>query len=268
MENQKEIGDLEAREPSEFLGQKGPILADGNKTRPSSKGNGKPKGFVSGNRSIFSPGTRASGSENLEDEIKAINPSSCASEDSNSQSISELLAGGSLILDGTEMVEILGPTAEPLTKRPFPPVDRKSNKKAGIKNMDTDMMELDNDQEKIKGIGESKLLRDKAGRIGGEGKLAANPDQNLKSAKLTMAIRLASEEKMAAAGRSGNEPMRSGLTMAHDPGRTGLLSLKSDTGEEVTVKEKLGEGLGTDSKSIPDCWKWLWAGGNRMWPSL
>ena len=115
MENQKEIGDLEAREPSELLGQKGPILADGNKTRPKSKGNEKTKGLASGNRSIFSPGPRASGSENLEDEIKAINPSSSSSEGSNSQSMLEISAGERPILNGTEMVEILGPTAEPIT---------------------------------------------------------------------------------------------------------------------------------------------------------
>ena len=82
-------------------------------------------------------------SENLEDEITTINPSSCAPGDSNSQPILELSAGERPILNGTEMEEILGPTAEPLTKRPFLPVDLKSNERTGIKNMDIDMLELD-----------------------------------------------------------------------------------------------------------------------------
>ena len=203
MENQKEIRDLEAREPSEFLGQEGPILADGNKTRPRSKGNGKTKGFASGNRSIFSPGPRASGSENLEDEIKGINSSSCASEDSNSPSILEVLAGERPILNGTEMVEILGPMAEPLTKRPFPPVDRKSNKSTEIKNMDIGVTELVDDQEKIMGSREIQPILETAGRTGGVGKLDGHSDQNPESAKTGIVIRLASEGNSVEVGRSG-----------------------------------------------------------------
>ena len=218
-ENQKKAGDLEAREPSEFLGQEGPILADGNKTRPRSKGIGKTKGFASGNRSVFSPGPRASVSENLEDEITTINPSSCAPGDSNSQSILELSAGERPILNGTEMAEILGPTAEPLIKRPFPPVDRKSNKRTEIESMDIDRMELNKDQGKIKGTGEMQPLLENAGRIGGGGKLDENPDRNHGLARPAIIGRMASEVFSDIASQSGNGPMRNAIEFGGSGGQ-------------------------------------------------
>ena len=128
VDNQKKEVVLGAREPSTDLGQEAPVPVDGTKTGPSTKGKRKPKENATGNRSIFSPGPLAKGVGNLEDETRLVNPSSGSSEDSISESNLELSAGESLVLKGKETVEILGPMAKPLNKRPFPPVDGEKKK--------------------------------------------------------------------------------------------------------------------------------------------
>ena len=128
MEIQKKSEVLEARERSKDLGQEGSILDDGNKTGPKSKGNGNSKGNTVGNRSIFSPGPLASIGGNLEDKIVSINPGSSSTGDFKSQSMMEVSAAERHNLPAVQTVEILGPTAEPCNKRPFPPGDKEKKR--------------------------------------------------------------------------------------------------------------------------------------------
>ena len=125
---QKKEAVLRTGEPSTDLGQEEPILVEGTKTWTSTKGKRKPKENAMGNRSIFSPGPLAKGVRNLEDETIPVNPSSSSSRDSTSKTELEVSAGETPKLIGEEMVGILGPTANPLNKRPFPPVDWKKKK--------------------------------------------------------------------------------------------------------------------------------------------
>ena len=126
--NQKKDVNLRTRELSSDLGQEVPILATGTKTGPSIKGKRKAKGNAMDNRSIFSPGPLAKSGGNVEDETMQVNPNLISSSDSTSQTKLEVLAGETLNLNGEETVEILGPTANPFKKQPFPSVDWKKKK--------------------------------------------------------------------------------------------------------------------------------------------
>ena len=57
-----------------------------------------------------------------------VNPSSISSRDLASQTKLEVPAGDTLNRNGEETAEILGPTANPLKKQPFPSVDWKKKK--------------------------------------------------------------------------------------------------------------------------------------------
>ena len=126
--NQKEGVNLRTREPSSDLGQEVPILVTGIKTGSSSKGKRLPKENSMDNRSIFSPGPPAKSVGNLEDETILVNPSSISSRDPASQTKLEVSADDTLNWNGGETAGILGPTANPFKKQPFPSVDWKKKK--------------------------------------------------------------------------------------------------------------------------------------------
>ena len=126
--NQKKEENLRTREPSSDLGQEVPILATGIKTGSSMKGKRMPKENATCNRSIFSPGPLAKSVGNLEDETMLVNPSSISSRDPASQTNPEVSAGDTLNRNGEETAGILGPTANPFKKQPFPSVDWKKKK--------------------------------------------------------------------------------------------------------------------------------------------
>ena len=229
VDNQKKQGVLGAREPNTDLGQEAPILVDGTKTGPSTKGKRTPKENTTGNRSIFSPGPLAKSVGNLEDETRLVNPSTNLSRDSISQSKLELSAGENKKLNGKETAGILGPTADPLNKRPFPPVDWEKKEMSATSTKDMDVIEQGDDQEKFiepwenqdqikinKLVGNVEKLDGKSEQ---EVRLPALAGEELEigilgSASPFSGKRCASTDNLIAAGQPGTEPTGSAIKPA------------------------------------------------------
>ena len=116
---------LEAGERIELLGQEGPILSDGRKTKPEKKGRAASSLGTEYDRNIFSPGPLTSSGQVPEDKIHVINPVAEFSEGVPSITRMMASAGSKYSLVGVETMEKSKPTATPFSKRPDPPVNRK-----------------------------------------------------------------------------------------------------------------------------------------------